>query len=388
MKRLVVLIAALGLVGLAGLLGELYRPYRGYAGSQLVVIEPGMRAPTVARLLVEKGVLPHRPSFLFRYWLTRPFRSLKAGEYLFDRTLRPIDVYRKLVQGDVYLHTVVIPEGSDRFDMARIFHQQLGIEPERFLRVSEQASAIHDLDPRAETLEGYLFPDTYRFPHDASAATVVVTMLARFRQVLASKFPPDLRQSPDRLHEVITLASMVEKETATPDERPIIAAIFLRRLEKGWPLQCDPTVLYAARLSQRPIAAITQDDLDFDSPYNTYRHAGLPPGPIASPGAASIRAVLNPSPEDFLYFVSNNRGGHIFARTLAQHQQNVARYRREVAALRREANERSEPHSKGASSQRRSPTKPKTDPGKGAKTREQKAVDSRHLPGSESGPHR
>jgi UPF0755 protein len=336
-KRLAVLLAVLALVVLGWTWRELYRPYRGYSGHLIFLLEPGTHAFEAATMLAERGVLARRWPFLLRYWLGRPRHTLKAGEYLFDRPLRPIDVYRKLVQGDVYLYAVVIPEGSDRFDMARIFHQQLGLEPEVFLRVTEQAPAIHDLDPQAATLEGYLFPDTYRFPRGVSSAAVVATMLGRFRRVLDSRFLPDIHSSEAKLHDVITLASLVEKETPAPSERPIIAGVFTRRLERRWPLQCDPTVVYAARLNRRPIGPITQRDLEFDSPYNTYRHAGLPPGPIANPGEASIRAALHPEPGDSLYFVSNNRGGHVFSRTLAEHQRNVARYRREVAALQRVA---------------------------------------------------
>jgi UPF0755 protein len=332
------LAAAIGLATIGGftwMWGELHRPYRGYSGNLILVLEPGTRASQAVTLLVQRGVLKRRWPFLARYWLGRPRHTLKAGEYLFDRPLRPVDIYRKLIQGDVYLHTVVIPEGSDRFDMARILHQQMGIQPEEFLRATAQAAAIHDLDPQATTLEGYLFPDTYRFPRGVSSGTVVITMLARFRQVLASKFATELHASATNLHDTITLASLVEKETPVPSERPIIAGVFRRRLEKRWPLQCDPTVVYAARLQGRPIGPLTQGDLAFDSPYNTYRYPGLPPGPIASPGEASIRAAFNPQPGDVFYFVSNNRGGHIFSKTLAEHQRNVARYRRQGAALHR-----------------------------------------------------
>ncbi len=367
MKRFLAVVAVLALLGLLAILRELYRPFQGYAGKVIVVVEPGMRASEVAQLLVTKGVLPHRLPFLFRYWLSRSSRTLKAGEYRFDRPLHPLDVYRKLVQGEVFLYSVVVPEGSDRFDMARIFHESLGVDPEQFLRVTEQSSAIRDLDAEAPTLEGYLFPDTYRFSQGANAATVVTTMLARFRQVLGAKFSGDLEESSRELHEVITLASLVEKETSTPEERPIIAGVYARRLERGWLLQCDPTVVYAARLGRRPIETITQSDLDFDSPYNTYRHAGLPPGPIASPGEASIRATLHPAPDDSLYFVSNNQGGHVFARTLAEHQRNVARYRRQVAALRREAAEGSQRTVPSPSPKRRGTTESKKSSGKGAK---------------------
>jgi UPF0755 protein len=263
---------------------------------------------------------------------------------------------------------VVIPEGSDRFDIARILNQRLGIDPALFLRLTRQTMPIHDLDPKALSLEGYLFPDTYRFPRGVSAATVVTTMLARFRHILATRFanqqpsptpaPPQVGRgvgaspsdSPPQMgrgagggakswHDVITLASLVEKETPEASERPLVAGVFERRLELGMPLQCDPTVAYAAQLEDRPTGSITQSDLQLDSPYNTYRHAGLPPGPIANPGEASIRAALHPAAGDELYFVANNQGGHVFARTLAEHQLNVARYRREVEASQRKAAE-------------------------------------------------
>ena len=333
--RLLLLVVGAAAVGLLWLAFDLLSPYRGYAGNMLLVIEPGSRASQVAQLLVARGLLRHRLPFLVRYWAGRPRHALRAGEYLFDRPLRPIDVCRRLIQGDVYLHPVLIPEGSDRFDMARILNLRLGIDPAEFLRVTQQGVAIRDLDPTAPSLEGYLFPDTYRFPRGVSAATVVLTMLARFRHILAVRLANQGPSSPAGWHEVITLASLVEKETPEASERPLIAGVFERRLERGMPLQSDPTVVYAARLDQRPAGPITQSDLAFDSPYNTYRHSGLPPGPIANPGLVSIRAALHPADGEALYFVANNHGGHIFARTLAEHQLNVSRYRREVAALRR-----------------------------------------------------
>lgn len=375
MKQLLVAVGALAFLGLLALLNELYRPYQGYSGEVFVVVEPGMRAPRVAGLLVEKGVLPHRLPFLLRYWVSRPSHTLKAGEYRFDRPLRPIDVYRKLVRGEMLLYSAVIPEGSDRFDMARIFQENFGIRPEDFLRVTQEASAIHDLDPQAPSLEGYLFPDTYKFPRGVSSVTVVETMLARFRGILETRFPAELRQDSKRLHEVLTLASMVEKETSMADERPLIARVFAKRLQRGWLLQCDPTVVYASRLDDRPIGRILQSDLEFDSPYNTYLHAGLPPGPIASPGEASIRAALDPDPGDFLYFVSNNQGGHIFSKTLAEHERNVARYRRQVAALRRVQREEAKQSARPGSSRRRGESDTTSSSREGGKKSQQKATD-------------
>ena len=336
-----VLAAVVALSGLGWFLRDLYHPYRGYQGAVDVIIQPGTSAPEVASLLADRGVLAHRWPFLFRYALGRARHSLKAGEYRFDRPLRPIDVYWKLVLGEVRLFTVVIPEGSDRFDMARILHERLGMDPEAFLRATQVSGLIHDLDPQAPTLEGYLFPDTYRFTHGATPARVVETMLGRFRQVMREKFGDELQQSDASLHDAITLASLVEKETSVPAERPLVAGVFVRRLKIGLPLACDPTVIYAARLDrrmlERPLPPITESELQFHSPYNTYLHAGLPPGPIASPGEASIRAAFHPAAGKDLYFVSNNHGGHTFARTLAEHQRNVARYRKQVAVLRRSA---------------------------------------------------
>jgi UPF0755 protein len=377
LKRLLVAVGALVFLGLLATLGELYRPYQGYSGEVVVAIDPGTRASRVAELLVAHGVLPHRLPFLLRYWISRPSSTIKAGEYRFDRPLRPIDVYRKLVRGEMLLYSVVVPEGSDRFDMARIFEATFGIRPEDFLRVSAQASAIHDLDPQAPSLEGYLFPDTYRFPRAVSSATITATMLGRFRRILETRFPAELRHDPQKLHEVITLASMVEKEASLVDERPLIASVFVKRLQRGWLLQCDPTVAYASRLNGRPPGPILQEDLEFDSPYNTYLHAGLPPGPIASPGEASIRAALDPDPGDFLYFVSNNHGGHIFSKTLAEHERNVARYRRQVAALRRVQRQEAKVPARPGSSRRRGETDTTSSSREGGKQSKQKATDPR-----------
>jgi len=215
LKRLPALIAILVLAGLFWTWREWRRPYRGYSGNLILVIEPGTRAPEVAQLLVARGVLKQRWPFLLRYWLGRRRHRLKAGEYLFDRPLGPRGVYWKLVQGDVYLHAVVIPEGSDRFDIARILHQQMGISPADFCGRPSRHSLSGTSRRRRRTLEGYLFPDTYRFPRTVSASTVVATMLARFRRVYEAKFRRDI-QAPLGLHDVMTIASLVERKRPCP----------------------------------------------------------------------------------------------------------------------------------------------------------------------------
>ncbi len=335
-KWLVIIVVILALVAGGWLAKELYSPYRGYPGNVILTIPRGARATEVADHLARSGVVAHRLPFLLRYWLgRRHHETLKFGEYLFDRPLSVSEIYWKLARGEVYLHTVVIPEGSDRFDMARIFHDDLGLDPQAFLVATLDAAAIRDLDPQATTLEGYLFPDTYRFPRGVPVSVAIETMLGRFRQVFNSEFRANLQG--ESLHHLLTLASLVEKETPNPEERSRIAGVFTRRLEKNMLLQCDPTVIYAVRLERGTAdpfnGPITQSDLAIPSPYNTYLHAGLPPGPICSPGAASIRATLHPAPGAALYFVSNNHGGHYFADTLAEHERNVQRSRRELEEI-------------------------------------------------------
>jgi UPF0755 protein len=338
MRKWVLLLPIAAVLAVSGWTAyELYRPFRGYAGRVVVVIKPGTHVEGLADELVRQGVLAHRLPFLFRYWWgLRRRETLKYGEYLFDRPLNALGVYDKILRGHVYLHSVVIPEGSDRFDMARIYGHEVGLNPQAFLAATRQTALIRDLDPNAPTLEGYLFPDTYRFPRGVSASRVARTMVDRFRQIWNARIAPLQAQVGANPHDVITLASLVEKETPNPAERPLIAGVFTRRLRLGMPLQCDPTVIYAIRLDSGPGDAaagpISEADLQLNSPYNTYAHPGLPPGPICSPGLASIVAALHPAPGKALYFVSNNRGGHVFANTLAEQNRNVARYRSELKA--------------------------------------------------------
>jgi len=337
--KLAAFILVLGLAAAGWCVWDLYQPSANFQGRELLEIAPGTGAPAIADLLVSHGVLAHRWPFLARYWAGRARRRLKAGEYLFDTPLRPIDVYRKLVAGDVNLYPVVVPEGSDRFDIAHILAERMAIDPDDFLRRTEQTALIHDLDPVAPSLEGYLFPDTYRFPRRVTADTVIATMVARFRRVLLTRLHDEIASGTGNLHAVVTLASLVEKETPDPAERPMVAGVFTRRLENGMLLQCDPTVIYAARLADRFTGVIHVSDLNFDSPFNTYRHAGLPPGPIANPAESALRAAFHPEDGDALYFVSNTHGGHVFSKTIAEHEHNVAQYRR---AKRKESGARSQ----------------------------------------------
>ena len=306
---------------------RVHAPYRGYQGAeQFVDLPPGAGSRTIGDRLVESGIVSDQITFRAALWLTRQGRHLKAGEYRFDRAMTPIEVLDKIARGDVYVLALTFPEGLTIAEMARIFEGH-GLGPaSAFVDAATDVSSIHEFDPSAADLEGYLFPDTYALSRHADAAQLVRLMTARFAHV----FTPELRQSAAArglsIRQTMTLASIVEKETARTDERPIVAAVYENRLRIGMALQCDPTVIYALQRAGTYAGNLHHDDLAFNSPYNTYRYPGLPPGPIASPGRAAIEAVLHPADADFLYFVSRNDGSHAFARHLDEHNRNVQKY--------------------------------------------------------------
>jgi UPF0755 protein len=252
--------------------------------------------------------------------------TLKAGEYRFDHPEKLADVYTQLSRGEVYTISVTIPEGSNLFDIAQRLEIAGFGSKEKFLAAARtNVNLIADLDPQAASLEGYLFPDTYRFSRHATPAEIQETMVRQFRQVAAALG----LQGDD--HRVVTLASLVERETPIAAERPLVASVFVNRLAKGMPLMTDPSVIYAALLDGRYRGTIYASDLEADSPYNTYKHAGLPPGPICSPGAASLKAALHPAQTDYLYFVAASAdpsGKSRFSATLEEHAHDVAAYRK------------------------------------------------------------
>ena len=331
MKR-IALVALLALAALGLWLWIALRvPYQGYpTGGVFIEIPRGTPTGAIARILSEKGIVRSRVAFegLGR-WHAR--QALQAGDYFFERPMTAFEVFRVLAEGRVYVHTVTVPEGLTMFDIAELMEQQGLCRREEFLAAARDPLPIRDLAPHARSLEGFLFPATYQFRRRITAPEIVETMVRRFREVWDSF--PERGRNPHGLSvaEVVTMASLVEGETGLPDERLIIAGVFYNRLHRGVALQCDPTVIYALRLANRYTGTLQKSDLDSDSPYNTYRRLGLPPGPIVNPGQASLRVVLFPPDVDYLYFVSNTQGGHFFSKTLAEHNNNVARYRRLLA---------------------------------------------------------
>jgi UPF0755 protein len=330
MKKLlgVLLLVLLGACAAAALqYARVKQPYRGYEGAeQFVEIPPGTGSTPIGARLVAAGVVRDALTFRAALWLSKQGRHLKAGEYRFDRAMTPLEIIDKMARGDVYVITVTFPEGQSIAEMARIVESHGLGTAASFVQAATDPAPVHDLDPAATDLEGYLFPETYALSRRTDAAKLVRMMVARFDRV----FTPEMRQAAAARHltvrQVVTLAAIVEKETAKADERPLVAAVYTTRLRIGMPLQCDPTVIYGLVKAGRYDGNIHKDDLSFDSPYNTYRYPGLPPGPIASPGRASLDAVLHPAAADYLYFVSRNDGSHAFARTLEEHNRNVQKY--------------------------------------------------------------
>jgi len=288
-----------------------------------VVIPPHTSAPRIATLLARQGIIESRYAFLVYRLLHRG--TLKAGEYRFDHPAPLPQVYARIQRGDVYTLTVTVPEGFNLFDIAQAV-EAAKLKPAAEFLAGTRANVdlISDLDPNATSLEGYLFPDTYRFPPAISVRDIQAAMVRNFR----------LRTQPLALgsntHAMVTLASLIEKETGAANERPLVSSVFTNRLARGMPLATDPSVIYGLLLQGRYRGTIYASDLSTDTPYNTYLHAGLPPGPICSPGMASLQAALRPPATDFLYFVSDNQGHSRFAATLDQHNRNVADYRRRV----------------------------------------------------------
>ena len=293
-----------------------------------VLLRPGSSAHHIARELKQAGVIRSDHAFiLWHYWRGLP--ALKAGEYKFDHRANAREVYDRIVAGDIYVRTVVIPEGYNIFDIGNALEAAgLGSREEFLAVVRSDVSLISDLDPQAPSLEGYLFPDTYEFTRTQNLHDIAAAMVKRFRQE-----SHQLGLTTD-FHRIVTMASIVEKETAVPTERPLVASVFYNRLHRKIILATDPSVIYAALLAGRYNGVIHQSDLQFDSSYNTYKHAGLPPGPICNPGKDALQAAMQPASSDFLYFVSDNNGHHRFARTMQEHSRNVATYRRAVAASR------------------------------------------------------
>jgi UPF0755 protein len=321
--RIVSLLLILALLAGGVLYYRAARSYSAFSGTIYVDLPRGMSTSGIATELAKAGVVGSSVDF----WMARLAnrgRGLKAGEYRFNHPASAIEVVDRIARGDIFFYELKVPEGKNMFDIAAAV-EQLGVfKGDDFLKAAQDPTTIKDLDPRAPSLEGYLFPSTYRLNHHSTPAQLCRTMTDRFRAAWKSL------NTDASVHDVVTLASLVEKEDKVDDERPLIAAVFANRLKIGMRLECDPTTMYAAQLLGVYRGTIYRSDLDREHPYNTYRVVGLPPGPIANPGVPSLQAALHPADSQVLYFVRrpDDTGAHQFSTTLAEHSLAVEKYRR------------------------------------------------------------
>jgi UPF0755 protein len=341
-------------VGAGWFAAALLTPVRPPAQT-FVMLHPGYSTRRIASELKSAGVIRSEETFILWHYFHRR-RSLKAGEYLFDKPANIIDLQKRLRRGDVYFHTVVVPEGFTMFDIARAV-AAAGLGPaEDFLKVAQSDTAlIADLAPSAPSLEGYLFPDTYQFSRMQTMREMAAAMTRQFRQTArqigllptpqeATATSPDsphievevngqfrdAHAVPTEVERTVIMASIVEKETAVAEERPLVASVYYNRLAKRIALDADPSVIYGELLAGTYTGALHHDDMHFSSPYNTYAHTGLPPGPIGNPGKSALEAAMHPAQSDYYYFVADAAGHHRFASTIEEHNKNVAAYRRAV----------------------------------------------------------
>lgn len=303
-------------------------PYKGFSEpAKRVEVKRGQRTASILRQLQKEGVLRDEWVPLVYMKLFRSRDSLKAGVYEFKGSAPAADIIDKLVDGDVILESITIREGLDRFAIAKIFSDAGLGTTEQWEAATNDTDLIRDIAPEAESLEGYLFPDTYKFDPGTPATTIVRAMVANFRKhwgneiaLITTGFNP---------HQTVTLASIVETEARLPQERPVVASVYVNRVRRRMLLGADPTVIYALKLAGRWDGNIRKADLQLQSPYNTYRTPGLPPGPIANPGLASLRAAAAPATTPYLYFVARNDGSHVFATNNADHNRNVEKFQRQ-----------------------------------------------------------
>ncbi len=312
-------------------------------GPTFVLLHPGYSTRRIAAELKGAGIIRSEEAFVLWHYVHRK-HSLKAGEYLFDKPANIIDIQKRLRRGDVYFRTVVVPEGYTMFDIARAI-EAAGLGPaDDFLKVAQSDTAlIADIAPSAHSLEGYLFPDTYEFTRMMTMHDMAAAMVKQFRQVArqigllmpgdavlvaGDPGPGESLPTHDDVERTVTMASIVEKETSVPDERPMVASVYYNRLNKKIALDADPSIIYAELLAGTYQGALHHADMQFASPYNTYRNSGLPPGPIGNPGRSSLEAAMHPAQTDYYYFVADAGGHHRFARSFEEHNKNVAAYRK------------------------------------------------------------
>jgi UPF0755 protein len=306
---------------------EFYRPLTIPDGKAVFVVEKGLGASSVARALKDRGFIRTRLPFVAAYRLFFYPAKIKAGEYELVPPLRQKGLLELLVKGRVMLHSVTVPEGLTVGEILPLVSPLLADGGRGFEASTRDTRRVAAFDDRAADLEGYLFPETYSFPKGVTAAEAVGAMVNQFQSVFSDSWRSRSRDLRMSVRQAVILASLIEKETSVGSEKPLVSAVFHNRLKIGMKLDCDPTIIYALKLKGAYAGRLLRKDLALDSPYNTYRYAGLPPGPICNPGREAIEAALYPAAAPYLYFVATDDGGHRFSRTFSEHAAAVRMYR-------------------------------------------------------------
>ncbi len=310
----------------AWLARELYHPFRGNGESTFFEAEKGQGAGAIAQGLKARGIIKNSLALRVAYRFYYSEEKLKAGEYEFSFPTSAKEALFKILRGEIFLHPFTVPEGLTGAEIGAVIEGAFSENGAAFSEAFLDTRLVEEWDPLATNLEGYLYPDTYHISLSTTVRDLVASMVAEFWDVFAESHRKRAEEIGMSIRDVVTLASLIEKETARSDEKPLVSAVFHNRLRIGMKLDCDPTIIYALKLEGNPTKRLRTRDLKNPSPYNTYLHAGLPPGPICNPGQESIEAALHPAAEDFLYFVSRNDGSHQFSRTYREHVNAVNKY--------------------------------------------------------------
>ncbi|MFC2164953.1 endolytic transglycosylase MltG [Acidobacteriota bacterium] len=327
--RIILILAALMLLLFASWFSfHFYHPNTGTGEEIIFEVKKGDTASRIALNLKEKGVIQQKAIFILGYKLFFSPQSLKAGEYAIHFPQSTKEILGLITEGHAVLHPITIPEGLTRQEIALHLQTTSPISYEDFLNASSEADLISDMDPKASDLEGYLFPETYHFTKNFGAADIVSAMISQFRAVFGKQWQDRANELGMTVREIVILATLIEKETSRPEERAVVSSVFHNRLKNRMKLDCDPTIIYVLKQEGRFKDRLRTKDLRYDSSYNTYLYAGLPPGPIANPGKESLQAALYPAHTDYFYFVSRNDGSHHFSKTFREHQNAVIKYQK------------------------------------------------------------
>jgi len=307
-------------------LWEYHHPRDLFSTKTTFEVKKGNSASMIAQQLEKENIIKKKWPFLLAYKVFFPKQNLIAGEYEFNPPLSLKQVLRKLIKGEIKLHPVTIPEGLTLKETAELLSQKYGMNKKQLLHHAKNTQLIDSLDSEAQDLEGYLYPETYHISKNTTEEELIKNMVNQFKITFDHPWRNRAREMGMKIREVVTLASLIEEETSIPEEKPLVSSVFHNRLKQGMKLDCDPTIIYALKKKGEYQGRLRTKDLKLDSPYNTYLHSGLPPGPISNPGRESLKSALSPSDTDYLYFVSKNDGTHKFSSSFKEHQKAVIKY--------------------------------------------------------------